>query len=188
MTNRGYIRLRHDFDVTLGSSSGTMQYRQTSGKMCKYGRHGRAWIGDVRLMRTLAMTALLLLVGVLAACSTPASPGGDTGSNTTPTAGDLAPATAPDITGIITSKDTPGGVLIEENPDEASGSAKAHVSIVNETRIFKQQGQELRPATVGELEVGQQVQAWFTGPVRESYPLQATAGVIVIVNPGSTGI
>ena len=138
-------------------------------------------------MHTLATIALLLLPGVLAACSAPASPGSDTGSNTTPTAGVLAPATAPDITGIITSKDTPGGVLIEENPDEASGSAKAHVSIVNETRIFKQQGQELRPATVDELEVGQQVQAWFTGPVLESYLLQATASVIVFLSPNSTG-
>lgn len=31
-----------------------------------------------------------------------------------------------------------------------------------------------------QLRVGQRVKVWFTGPVMESYPLQATAGVIAI--------
>jgi hypothetical protein len=31
-----------------------------------------------------------------------------------------------------------------------------------------------------DLQVGQQVKVWFAGPAMESYPLQATAGVIVI--------
>ena len=34
-----------------------------------------------------------------------------------------------------------------------------------------------------ELRVGQLVKVWFTGPVMESYPLQATAGVIVFIEP-----
>jgi hypothetical protein len=35
--------------------------------------------------------------------------------------------------------------------------------------------------TVDDLAEGQEVEAWFVGPVAESYPVQARAGKVVIV-------
>ncbi|HST60661.1 MAG TPA: DUF3221 domain-containing protein [Longimicrobium sp.] len=34
--------------------------------------------------------------------------------------------------------------------------------------------------TAADLAVGARVQAWFTGAVRESYPVQADAGTILV--------
>jgi hypothetical protein len=36
---------------------------------------------------------------------------------------------------------------------------------------------------VDDLSAGQRVAVWFTGPVAESYPVQATAGAIEILSP-----
>jgi hypothetical protein len=86
------------------------------------------------------------------------------------------PRTVPSIVGQITAIALPV-ITVEEQPAEPHGSAKAHVRITTET-------QWLRRGEVGsgiaELQVGQQVRIWFKGPVMESYPLQATAGVIYL--------
>jgi len=85
--------------------------------------------------------------------------------------------TKPDIIGQVTAIALPI-IVVEENPAEPHGSAKARVRVTKNTQVLSQ-GKDV--AAITELQAGQQVKVWFTGPVMESYPLQATAGVIVIL-------
>jgi len=55
------------------------------------------------------------------------------------------------------------------------------VTVKDEMLIFEGDGGDRRPATFEALAIGQQVQVWFSGPVKESYPAQVDAGQIVIV-------
>jgi hypothetical protein len=71
--------------------------------------------------------------------------------------------------------------LIEGPIADGTRFDKASVRITSETRIWVQQGAERRPASVEDLADGRQVEARFTGPVAESYPVQATASEIVIL-------
>lgn len=86
------------------------------------------------------------------------------------------PRTTPSIIGQVTAIVLPT-IVVEEKPTEPHGSAKASVRITDGTQVLRR-GEGVVGAT--ELRVGQQVKVWFTGPVMESYPLQATAGMIVI--------
>ena len=56
---------------------------------------------------------------------------------------------------------------------------KAWVEITGET-LIQRSGQEAEES-VGALEPGVRVQVVFDGAVRESYPVQATAGFVVIL-------
>lgn len=86
------------------------------------------------------------------------------------------PRTAPSIIGQVTAIALPT-IIVEEKPTEPHGSAKARVRITNDTQVLRRGEDGMGTA---KLQVGQQVKVWFIGPVMESYPLQATAGVIVI--------
>ncbi len=76
-----------------------------------------------------------------------------------------------------------GVVLVEENPDEEAGSQKDSVTITRATRLVEQEEDDRASIGFDDLEEGQLVRAWYTGPVAESYPRQATARVIVIHLP-----
>jgi len=83
---------------------------------------------------------------------------------------------APSIQGRVTEKSS-GRILIEEEPLDSSGSAKASVRLTRSTRILRSSGE---PATIDDLQTGQRVSAWFEGPVAQSYPVQASASAIRI--------
>lgn len=103
-----------------------------------------------------------------------------------PAASQEAPGEQGGITGFVT--DVSGtNVLIENDPLEESGSDKASVEITPETRISRQQGQDQVPATPEDLEARQLVEAVFSGPVAESYPVQAAAGSITILEDADDG-
>jgi hypothetical protein len=75
--------------------------------------------------------------------------------------------------------DTLGQISVESHADKIV--SKYVVTITDETLIFQKDGDELRPVAFEELENQQQwVQIWFTGPVLESFPEQATASQVVI--------
>jgi hypothetical protein len=76
-----------------------------------------------------------------------------------------------------------GVVLVEENPDEDTGSQKDSVTVTKATKLLERRGQDLTPTAFDDLKIGQQARAWYTGPVAESYPRQATARVIVAHPP-----
>lgn len=112
----------------------------------------------------LSFRVFTLVVG-LAACNHPTA--------------DAPPAPAareaPSLVGVVTALRLPV-IMVEEKPSETSGSAKASVRITERTLISRG-GKSLAPDG---LKVGQRVSVWFQGPVMESYPMQATAGVIVV--------
>jgi hypothetical protein len=92
--------------------------------------------------------------------------------------------TETDFTGFITEihpigeKGIPGQILVESHADKLVD--KYMVTIKDETLIFEQDGEELRQIAFEVLETKQRVQLWFTGPVMESFPMQATAQQVVI--------
>ena len=96
------------------------------------------------------------------------------------------PSDAPSIRGTITNStaattgDLLGSILVEEVPSDQSGSDKSSVRVGRDTRILVRGSAGLRRGTFADLHTGQIAEAWFTGPVMESYPTQATASVVVV--------
>jgi hypothetical protein len=80
------------------------------------------------------------------------------------------------ISGVVTEIGADGRVRVEGRPVHQSAYDKA-VMRIEEARIVHRSG---AAATAADVAVGQRVSAWFTGPVMESYPVQATASVVVI--------
>jgi Protein of unknown function (DUF3221) len=72
-------------------------------------------------------------------------------------------------------------VLIEGVKEPDTQVDKAVVAVTAETELFINRGGERKLAEFAALKEGQRVEARFTGPVRESYPVQATAAEITII-------
>lgn len=92
----------------------------------------------------------------------------------------------PDIRGTITEitsaqGEVLGAVRIEGTIGEGTEYDKAVVAVTEETEILVRGPDGEEKATFDDLRVGQRVEATFVGPVAESYPVQATAGRIVIL-------
>ncbi len=87
------------------------------------------------------------------------------------------PAETASIRGQITQMGSAHSLLIETDPSQTSGTDKAAVQLAANARVMHRDG---RAAEASDLAVGQTVSAWFLGPVRESYPVQADARVVVI--------
>lgn len=100
-------------------------------------------------------------------------------------------AEAPHISGVITDvrqADGGGGDLVGRVLIEGRGQYdRASVAVKSSTRLSRQEKGRIRPADFGELKVGSRVRAWFAGPVAESYPVQATAREILILEDGESG-
>jgi hypothetical protein len=72
-----------------------------------------------------------------------------------------------------------GQISVESHADKIV--TKYTITIEDETLIFQQDGDNLRNANFAALETKQWVQIWFSGPVMESWPMQATAKQVVII-------
>ena len=81
------------------------------------------------------------------------------------------------VTAVNRAGERIGSIRIEANPSESSGSDKAVVRITQDTEILRDDSTR---ADFTALSNGQWVRVWFTGPVRESYPVQADAARIQI--------
>ena len=101
-----------------------------------------------------------------------------------------------DIRGYVTSISVaPGGqdggvlgsVLIEGELEEDTAFDRANATVTEDSLIYVQRDGERVEAGFLDLAVGQYVEATFTGPVAESYPVQATAGEIVVLGTTSIG-
>ena len=93
----------------------------------------------------------------------------------------------PDIEGLIYSKSS-GQILVVAGIDDVDlpydvvleqGSLVIAFSVTEKTIITGSEGKKI---TFTELQEGDQVKVWHTGSVRESYPLQADARKIVVIN------
>jgi beta-N-acetylhexosaminidase len=91
------------------------------------------------------------------------------------------PAEPASISGQITSVNRAGekigSIRVEAQPKDSSGSAKAVARIGQETTILRVGG---GAGEFNSLAEGQWVRVWFSGPVAQSYPVQATATVVMI--------
>lgn len=119
-------------------------------------------------MRPFAPLLLALIVLV--------APGASCTKSTVP-----LPDSPPSIAGTLTAVDVQGEHLaslrVEAEPGTAAGSDKAVVHVSQSTALVDGAGQKIGLAQFKE---GRKVRAWFTGPVRESYPVQADASTIVL--------
>jgi len=74
-----------------------------------------------------------------------------------------------------------GSIFVEAGPGAAPGMDRASVGITLKTRIWRKTGGRIREAAVDDLKQGQRVQILISGPVGSSYPVQADADSIVIL-------
>jgi beta-N-acetylhexosaminidase len=72
-------------------------------------------------------------------------------------------------------------ILIEGERTKDTSYDKASVKITKATKLVRVGAKDRRAATVEDLKTGNRVEAIFTGPVAESYPVQATAGEVRII-------
>lgn len=69
---------------------------------------------------------------------------------------------------------------IEERPDKPSGDSKAQVSLVETTLLYERTRDDHVPISIDSIQSGWMARAWFDGPVAESYPVQATASLVIV--------
>ncbi|MHB1318349.1 MAG: hypothetical protein ACYCYF_07015 [Anaerolineae bacterium] len=134
------------------------------------------------MVRLIALTLIVALL--MAGCVRPAEPtfpvpGG-------PAGGVEGPALPVDITGNISdvqpgSGDVLGSIRIEGEKIEGNPYDKAVVRITGDTRLWEKTADGYIPATFDDLQFGATVTASFTGPVMESYPVQATAAEVTLL-------
>jgi hypothetical protein len=72
-----------------------------------------------------------------------------------------------------------GQISVESHADKVV--SKYVITIKDETLIFRQNGNNLRRVAFNTLGNKQWVKIWFAGPVMESFPVQGTAGQVVIM-------
>jgi beta-N-acetylhexosaminidase len=70
-------------------------------------------------------------------------------------------------------------ILVEGKIEEDTSYDKASVYVGEKTKIY--QADTNKELTIGDLKEGLKVEIVFTGPVRESYPVQADAKIINII-------
>ncbi|MDZ4064448.1 MAG: DUF3221 domain-containing protein [Coriobacteriia bacterium] len=96
--------------------------------------------------------------------------------------GSAPPTEPPSISGTVTNyvADGTGGgsFLIENGTPGSSDYDIASVRVDSKTKIFDATNDL---ATFADIAKGSNLDVWFTGPVAESYPVQATAGSIRIL-------
>lgn len=122
------------------------------------------------------MFALAACLSALACSSAPGEPDGPGLSASVPTDG-------PSIIGDVTQVERTSGrlrILVEQIPTRSAGYPIAWIAVNGGTDVVQRAGGSVTRGSAGEIEVGMRIQAWFTGPVAESYPVQATAGTILI--------
>ena len=99
----------------------------------------------------------------------------------TPSAAPRLPESPPSISGRITSVDRAGekigSIRVEAQPADSAGSDKAVARIGQGTTVVGVGG---TVTDFDELKVGQWVRVWFSGPVAQSYPVQASASAVAI--------
>lgn len=121
----------------------------------------------------LALTVWLAAPGCSSAPGEPDRPGLSAG----------VPSESASIIGGIKEVDRRGGglrILVEQVPARSAGEPIAWVTVNRGTRMLERADGRTGAASSTALAVGMRVQVWFTGPVAESFPVQATAGTVLV--------
>jgi len=122
---------------------------------------------------------MLALMACLAAAGCSGAPGDPDG----PGLSASVPDESASIIGDIKQVEAGSGrvrMLVEQIPTRSAGEPVAWVTVTGRTRVLARADGRTTGAASSELTVGTRVQVWFTGPVAESFPVQATAGTVLI--------
>jgi len=130
-------------------------------------------------VKTMSLILLgVLAIAVLVGCS----------SSEETTTGEPTPSpTEPDFVGKVVevysngTNDVLGSILVE-GTDVIQSSDKYDVTIKTETLMLDESGKNV---TFADLETGQLVSIWFSGPIMESYPAQVDAAQVIITGQQS---
>ena len=131
--------------------------------------------------RNFAFTVFwcILIILVQGGCNRP------TFSSPTPT--ELGPQIdqkKPHIRGMITSldlrEDQTSSMVVEGAIEADTRYDKAFIGMNGETKVFIEDNGGYRIGNLQDLAIGQTVEVLFIGPIATSYPVQATAGEIII--------
>lgn len=122
------------------------------------------------------------LIAALAACFAAGACSSAPGEPDAPGSASVSvPADAASIIGDVKEvEDGRARILVEQIPTRSAGEPIAWVDVTPQTRILVRENGTTARGTAASLAVGTRVQVWFTGPVRESFPVQATGGTILI--------
>lgn len=126
----------------------------------------RAWSAFLVALRYGAVVAGLMLVGCRVEVAAPGIP--------------VEPAY---LRGVITQVGGSAGYLLVGTPGPGYQESKAYFGARGAT-ILRRSGER---ADVSALVVGEEVSIWITGLVRESYPVQVDAAVVVVESPRGGG-
>lgn len=128
------------------------------------------------LAAAVALVALSLVV--VGACG---GEGADPGGGKTP-----PPAGAADITGRLSqlsaAADGTVSFLVVADPHFPSEYDRAMVRTTADTVVWAPEGEGRRSLVAGDLRAGLRVAVRFTGPVAESYPVQAVAADVEVLS------
>lgn len=98
--------------------------------------------------------------------------------------GATLPSEPPSIEGTVQqSSAIQGGrrIFVEASPPIAGREPVAYITVLAGADVLAGSGETIARASADELVVGTRVRVWFTGPVAESFPVQATAGTVLIL-------
>jgi hypothetical protein len=125
------------------------------------------------------LTSMLVLAACLAAPACSGAPG----EPDAPGLSASVPTEAASIIGDIRQVEQTNGrlrILVEQIPTRSAGYPIAWIAINRGTDVVQRAGGSVSRGSSQELAAGMRVQVWFTGPVAESHPVQATAGIVLI--------
>lgn len=93
----------------------------------------------------------------------------------------------PSIRGLVATRDDGEGqivgtMLIEGKLAPDTSFDRAFVRVDSDTEFYRREGAATVAASWADVAVGQTVEAWFEGPVAESYPVQAYAARVRILD------
>jgi hypothetical protein len=131
---------------------------------------------QVRMKKLASMLALMACLAAPACSGAPGEPDAPGLSASVPT-------DAASIIGDIRQVEQTNGrlrILVEQIPTRNAGYPIAWIAVNRGTDVVQRAGGSVSRGSSTELAVGMRVQVWFTGPVAESYPVQATAGTVLI--------
>jgi len=98
--------------------------------------------------------------------------------------GATLPDEAPSIEGTIQQSSAIRGgrrILVEASPPVGGREPAVSITVLPDAAVLGGSGETVVRASADELVVGARVRVWFTGPVAESFPVQATAGTVLIL-------
>lgn len=103
-----------------------------------------------------------------------------TPSNPTPQINHKNPHIRGTITSLTIHEDQTASIFVKGVKEADTKYEEAFVSINSKTKIFIQSIDEIRSGDQKDLEIGVTVEVLFVGAIATSYPVQATAGEIII--------